>query len=136
MGLVSDKIDPSIPKHHNAIFASFILAVFVVLVSTVIGDIMEPCNILIFADVTRNPYDRTRFTDLKVILESMGNTVTLGDRTTIPNLTALLPGVFSQFWYIDGQAYTTSINLSAAERAAIIAFAEAGKGLAVETVDR
>ncbi|MBN1755051.1 IgGFc-binding protein [bacterium] len=91
-----------------------------------------PCNILIYTncDSFHGWFFRDSFDSIKTILESAGNTVTVEDRRGIPDLSIILPGDYSQFWFIDGNNFGDT-TLSMAERDSIIAFAERGGGLAV-----
>ena len=86
-----------------------------------------PCNIFIYSDASTWHYS---FDSLKVILERLGNTVRLENRGTLPNLAAVLPGDYSQFWFINGDG-SGAVRLTAAERDSIVKFAEMGRGVAI-----
>ncbi len=86
-----------------------------------------PCKILIYSNALDWHYP---LDTLKAFLEGFGNTVRLENRSTLPDLTTVLPGDFSQFWFVNGRS-SASVTLTAAERDSIISFAESGRGLAI-----
>ncbi|MBN1756341.1 hypothetical protein JW877_09035 [bacterium] len=88
----------------------------------------ERCNILIYT--TGGMYAGDRFDSLKAVLEDMGNTVRLEDRTSISDLSSLLPGDYSQCWFINGDT-NRAVSLNTEERDSIILFAESGGGLVI-----
>jgi len=89
-------------------------------------------NILIYCSSSGRYYTQVNFVTLAAELEDMGYNVRLEDKTSVPNLTTLLPGNFSQMWLICCD-YTGNGHLTEAEKKAITSFASNGNGLAIFT---